>query len=117
MTLTVGCGRHWVRTETSDRIVWKKVYSKIDKNGVEPLPDGCDLKTGKITKTGYYNDYNFYEFDTIRLYVLQTDTNLNNLIQKGNIQGQFFFSPETTSNCRTRQWTNPARSDHNNWVG
>jgi hypothetical protein len=117
MTLTVGCSRYWIRTETLDQIVWKKVSSKIDSNGIEPLTEDCNLKTGKITKTGNFNDYIFYEFDTVRLYVQQTDTNLNKLIQKGFIQGQYFFSPKTTNRCQPRQWTNPTKSDHNYWFG
>ncbi len=117
MTLTVGCGRHWVRIEYSNQTVWKKKYTKKDRNGVDAFPDNCIFKIGKISTTGNLNGYNFYEFDTIRIYIQQTDTILNTLIQKGFIQGQYFFSPKIVNSCQPRQWTNPTKSDHNNWFG
>lgn len=117
LTLTVGCSKHWVRFEISDRIVWKKIYSKVDKNDTEPITDDCSLTAGRITKTGTSNDFNFYEFDTVRIYVEQIDSNLNKLIQKGFIQGQYFFSPKTINRCQPRHWPNPTKSNHNNWFG
>jgi hypothetical protein len=116
-TLTFGCGRHWVRTESSYQIIWKKINKKQDSNSLETLSDNCSLIAGTTTKTGKFNDYNYYEFDTIRIYVQQTDELLNKMIQKGFIQGQYFFSPKTTNSCQPRQWTNPTKSDHNNWYG
>ena len=116
-TLNFACGRYWVRNENSDQIVWKKIYTKQDSNSLETLSNNCSLIAGETTKTGKFNDYNYYEFDTIRIYVQQTDELLNKMIQKGFIQGQYFFSPTTTNSCQPLQWTNPTKSDHNNWFG
>lgn len=115
--LNVGCERHLVRQITSDKMVFGGVNSHIGKSGSEHFSEDCFFKPVKITKTGNFHDFNFYEFDTIRIYVRQIDTLLNTLIQKGFIQGQYFFSPEEANNCYPTQWNNPIKSDHNNWVG
>lgn len=117
MTFIVGCNRYWVRTETSDQIIWKKKYTKTNHNGLKTIPDNCFLNSGKITGIGNFHEYNFYEFDTIRIYFHKTDTNLNKLIKKGLVQGHYFFSYNPKDSCQSTAWRNPIKSNHNNWFG
>lgn len=116
-TLTFSCNRHWVRVEHSEQIYWEKFNSKLYSSSHDTLPDICSLIAGTITKTGEIDKFNYYEFDSIRIYVLQTDDLLNKLIQKGFIHGQYFFSPTTKNSCQPKKWHNPTKSEENNWFG
>ena len=117
LTVTYGCNRHWVRTESSDQIVWNKISLKKDTNSFDKLSDNCSLVSRTYSQKGKLDNYYFYEFDTIRIYVQQTDDLLNKMVEKGFIQGQFFFTPIIPNNCQPRHWSNPLKSDHNNWFG
>jgi len=115
--LVVGCGKEWVRSISYDQIVWKKNYYKKDKEFIEQSKEDCSLTTTKIKKILNFNSYVLYDFDSIRIYVSKKDTNLNTLIQRSFIQGQYFFSPNTKISCQPWQWTNPIKSENKNWSG
>lgn len=72
-TLTFGCGRHWVRTENDDQIVWKKINYIIPR-----CQDSLSINYGK------------YCF---------TDSIKNKIILKLNKNNQFEFIIDSGFDC------------------
>jgi hypothetical protein len=115
--LSVGCSRRWSRHETIEGFVWKREYFKTHKSNVEFIDVKCNLKKSEITNKGIVADYLFFEFDSVRLYIKQSDTLFMQLIQAGLIQGHYFFSPDKVTMCQPNKWENPTKSVHHNWLG
>jgi hypothetical protein len=104
ISLTFACSKTWIRSENSDKIVWKKTFESRNKNYTDSTFKICSLSEGILTNSGKFNDYNFYEFDSIRIYVKKSDEYLNKFIQKGLIKGQYFFSIPGQNNCQLIKW-------------
>jgi hypothetical protein len=91
---------NWVKKYKFKRIQFKK------KNTIGP---GCEvymlIKPDTITKQGIFESFNFYEFDTVRIYVKQNDEFSNKLFLSKLLKGYLFINE------------NSPKSDFNGWKG
>ncbi len=113
----IACNRHWVRIEGNEKIVWEKM--KIDLNNPINKIDTsafCNKKMS-LSRIIHEDGYSIYEYDSIRIYILEKDTLLKTLTSNGFIQGQFFFSNHKANTKNSHSWKNPIKVVKNKWAG
>lgn len=116
-TLLTACSRYWGRIEVNERFVWKKVKIDHAKSNHEIIFDQCKYEKNCALKVFKTEDFKIYEYDSIRVYIGKGDTLLNELIMKGYIQGQYFFTEYESNKCNFINWTNPIKVTENGWMG
>jgi len=116
-TLLTACSRHWTRMEVDERFVWKKEKLEHTKSDNETTTEQCEYEKTSAINAFKTEDFKVYEYDSIRVYIRQGDTLLNELILKGYIQGQYFFTDYESNKCNFINWTNPVKVSENGWTG
>ncbi len=113
--LLVSCNRYWTAIEVDGRFIWKK--EKLEFKTSNKEAEKCQYQKNSVLKAFNTVEFNVYEFDSIRIYVSHRDTILNELIMKGYIQGQYFFTNHESNKCNFINWTNPIKFTENGWTG
>ena len=102
--LLVSCNRYWTAIEVDGRFIWKK--EKLEFKSSNKEEEKCQYQKNCVLKAFNTVEFNVYEFDSIRIYIRHGDTILNELIMKGYIQGQYFFTNHESNKCNFINWTN-----------
>lgn len=116
-TLLTACNRHWTRMEIDERFVWKKEKIDDTKSNYKTVSEECKYEKNSALNVYTTEDFKVYEYDSIRVYIRKADTLLNELILKGYIQGEYFFTDYESNKCNFINWTNPIKVTENDWTG
>ncbi len=121
--LTLGlysCTSYITIVKENNQVIYKKNYRFLE---LEPdyqdviIFDSCQYKNKEILPF-VINNLNCYEFDSVRVYVNQTDTILNRLMKNGLIKGQYFLKNHEYNKClNTKLWPKPYKSLKHDWYG